>query len=659
MKITRIVWCLLLVAYWGPTALAQMAEGVNDSLEVDSTEYNHTEADIFWTTFMQLDSLRPIDTSVNFLQNYNPTRQQRYDYLHLGNTGSAHKPLVYEPNRPIGFDLGVHQYDLYLYQKEKLRIHNTKTRLTEADYVLGLTDHQLFNVKHTQNITPNFNAGIDYRRWGSKGLYSNQKTLYSNFDGYLWYQTPNKRYNILGSYMLNKNRVRENGGVVDAFEFGNLLYSNRPLVNTRIPSGSFEADDDDVTLYRSKNNVIMLQHAYDFGIHYTEQVNDSTQIQHFQGQWRLKHRYLYEDVYHVYRDVSPDAGYYNQVLFEEDLTRDSTWYRRHSNRIDFQYLGVKEKTVDTIVYSRNLFNVYVEHSQMEVLQQARLFRNIYGYLWDHNIFTGFEMSSNGMAKQRLFYRFKGDYGASGYNAGDYKASMMIGLRLPGKMGRLSTGFQQSLLTPAYNQLNHISNHYEWQNNFEKISEQESKVNYFNPDWNLELEAAFGNIGNFIYRAADTMPAQLDTTLQRWRFEAVKKWNWKKWHLHNHLVYQTFSNDSVARFPNLWTKNSAFFQDRLFEKNFITQVGFDVRWLSSYAADAYDPATGQFFQQNNFIFNYYPIIDFFIKIKVSKTRIFFMVENLGQYWLGNGYMLAPGYPANDLTIKFGLNWRFLD
>ncbi|MBK7872732.1 MAG: hypothetical protein IPJ74_19660 [Saprospiraceae bacterium] len=54
------------------------------------------------------------DSTLANFQQYDPVRQRSLDYMHLGNLGSAHQPIVFETTWRRGFDVGLHQFDLYM-----------------------------------------------------------------------------------------------------------------------------------------------------------------------------------------------------------------------------------------------------------------------------------------------------------------------------------------------------------------------------------------------------------------------------------------------------------------------------------------------------------------------------------------------------------------
>ncbi len=93
-------------------------------------------------------------------------------------------------------------------------------------------------VLFTTNVSPEWNFGILYHRWGGKGLYQNQNTKDKSFTAFTSYT--GKRYVAHGGYIYNGINVYENGGIIDDYY----------LVDTVIDAGAI-----DVKLKTARNKL--------------------------------------------------------------------------------------------------------------------------------------------------------------------------------------------------------------------------------------------------------------------------------------------------------------------------------------------------------------------------------------------------------------------
>jgi hypothetical protein len=91
----------------------------------------------------------------------------------------------------------------------------------------------------------------------------------------------------------------------------------------------------------------------------------------------------------------------------------------------------------------------------------------------------------------------------------------------------------------------------------------------------------------------------------------------------------------------------------------TQIGFDTRYNTKYYADAYSPATGLFYLQNEKKYGNYPYIDIYANLRLKRTIVFFKMLNIGTNFLDGEYITTPNYPMPRSNFRFGLSWLFYD
>ena len=144
-----------------------------------------------------------------------------------------------------------------------------------------------------------------------------------------------------------------------------------------------------------------------------------------------------------------------------------------------------------------------------------------------------------------------------------------------------------------------------------------------------------------------------------RFFAGKDLKLASIHFNNNINYQTTANTDIIRLPNWVTTHQLYYEGKLFKKNLWLQVGFQARYISSFYANAYMPATNQFYLQNDKKEGNYWFIDFFISAQIKPVKFFLMAQHLNQGFMGNNYILSPGYPMPDRSFKAGLCWMLFN
>jgi hypothetical protein len=88
-------------------------------------------------------------------------------------------------------------------------------------------------------------------------------------------------------------------------------------------------------------------------------------------------------------------------------------------------------------------------------------------------------------------------------------------------------------------------------------------------------------------------------------------------------------------------------------------GVDTRYNTMYYADAYSPATGLFYLQNEKKYGNYPYIDVYANLRLKRTIVFFKMLNVGTNFLDGEYITTPNYPMPRSTFRFGISWLFYD
>ena len=123
----------------------------------------------------------------------------------------------------------------------------------------------------------------------------------------------------------------------------------------------------------------------------------------------------------------------------------------------------------------------------------------------------------------------------------------------------------------------------------------------------------------------------------------------------------YSTDDVQVGVPLWTsKNSLYGDWMLFRRALRMQVGIDVRFHSKFYADAYDPGTGLFHQQEECEVGGYVWGDVFVNLQVKRATIYAKAGHVNALWERQPqYLLLPHYPGQGFGLMWGLTWNFFD
>ena len=114
-----------------------------------------------------------------------------------------------------------------------------------------------------------------------------------------------------------------------------------------------------------------------------------------------------------------------------------------------------------------------------------------------------------------------------------------------------------------------------------------------------------------------------------------------------------------RLPDFSSYTSFIYENNFFKKALYGQFGIDVRYCTLYLADAYMPATGQFYLQNEKKIGNYAYVDLFANFRIKTFRFFLKYEHLNAGFSEKGYYTVPHYPMAGGTFKWGIRWQFFD
>jgi hypothetical protein len=156
------------------------------------------------------------------------------------------------------------------------------------------------------------------------------------------------------------------------------------------------------------------------------------------------------------------------------------------------------------------------------------------------------------------------------------------------------------------------------------------------------------------------PQQYGNTINYVSVKLNKEIAFGRFALDNTILYQkTDQSEAILNVPELVTRNTLYYTNYLFKKALFLQTGITLNYFTKYLANDYNPVIGEFFVQNKKEIGSYPNFDFFINVKIQRTRIYLKAEHFNSSFTGNNFYSAPNTPYRDFMIRFGLIWNFFN
>lgn len=598
------------------------------------------------------DSTRlfPLDTSATNFHRYRVIDDPENPTMNLGLSGLSTRDLLFTPVKTIGFDAGFHFLDRYLLKPSEITYFQARAPYTELYYVtpaFGRLTEQMFLVKHSQNVKPNWNIGASFAKMGSRSFYGAparqaDRLVVNHLNASLWswYESKNKRYTLLANAVFNNLKTYDNGSILNDSIYTNLTNIRPEFQEARLNNAK----------HNWRNNSFYVKQFYNIGRQKNMVANDSTST--VLPTQRLSYQILYNKQKFLFTNGSRDnTGLLKNYYLQSNYTADSTQVNHLQNEFTYSFY-VRGKSV-SFLRNELKVNVGLQHDYYQYKENT--FNTIYQNVTLKGVadYSFSDKASLNLNVQQLI---------QGRNFGDFLYQASLDTKLSNNVGRIILNVYSQNQSPALIYEQRRGNHYQWNLNFEKTKTQNFGFTYSNPKFNLSVKAEYYLITNHLYFNAgangDAIPAQLRGNINLLKLSLRKDLKFGKFTSENYLVYQKTDFETVLRTPEVYAFHSIYFHTDFF-KVLKTDIGVDIKYFGKYTAPSYAPAIGAFYNAGNVRFDTYPVIDFFVRTNWKRANLFLRYDYANQGLFSKGYYMVNRYPMPYSLAKFGVSWRFYD
>ncbi len=626
----------------------------------------------------QADTMR-IDTNyLNF-----PMREMLNDYsisnVWNGTLVSPAESRIYFSRLNSIDDIFGKAYQPYIITPADVKFYNTTVPYSNIAYKKGFTtyhEENELNFMFTGNINRRFNLGLQANYLSAAGHYLNQE---------------NKLFNgaVFGSYNGNHYSLHA------AFTFATLSnFENGGINNLEDMTGTLEPEDIPVRMkgmssYRYLSG--LLNHYYSLTVE-REHV-DSIEVKNNFGEMEKKdtvrieyvplitfaHTFDLNNSNRRYIEETAQQGYFTDVYRNWSETRDSTDVLTIRNTLavtfeeEFNTLlrfGAKVYAVNEC--QRYMYPVGKNYTELPTFGNPMdtIMANIlvmqpwdsYHYQWLNNTFVGGAIYKNRGSVIR--YGVNGDVCVLGYKLGEFQVNGHINTDF--RVGKDTMSVAANVFfrneTPVYYQQHFYSNHFRWDNDFDKPMRfyVGGHVAYPTKWVKPKVKVGFENITKPIwFSASDGLPHQLDGNVQiisvDGRIDLTTPWI----NLENNIVYQ-HSTSSIMALPAVTLYHNLYYHGTWF-KALDAQIGVDLRYHTAYYAPILNPATGQFCAQTEYKIGNYPVMNVYLNFFVRSLHLNFFAHytHFNHLFMrkNTNAQIMPFYPYNPDVFRAGLAWSF--
>ncbi len=607
-------------------------------------------------TYVNSQELLKIDTTFNY--HFYDLKFQREDVnaTYLGVSGSAAVTYNYfkrEHEEEFPF---FSPYMTYTYMPYNIPMYNTKTPHTELAYwgTLFATKQKgsdNIHILHTQNFTPSFNFSLLYKRNGGNGILKNEKTDFrtlaftGNYIG--------NNYVAQGGYIFSRLKRNDNGGIVDL---------------SMIRDTTVDAKTINVYLGNAqqviKRNTLFISHSYGVPIIWKaerDSLGNKIDKEHSAGKGTVTffghygelttYSRKYEDNISLADNIGRSL-YNNQFYINPTSTSDSARVMKLENRAFIKIQPWGDKSIVSKLdggIGHQLLNYYYFNPNFFITGDKNHKEN--------NLFTYF--GASGVLKRYFAWNAITKIDFAGY----YKGSLSLDASLKFsswaiKDGiHLTTTFHSSLRNPSYYYENYTSNHYIWNNNFDKISTTKIEAYLDIPRWGFEGSFGYALLKNNLYIDSLGNVLQNNQTMSVLSGYISKNLRVGPLHLDNKLLFQISSKENILPLPKVALNLRYYLQFYAVKNVLNVQIGANMTYNTKFYAQAYSPALGMFINQEREKIGNNPYFDAFINLQWKRACIFLKVENVLQGIPNRGYFSAYGYIRPQRAFKIGIWWPF--
>lgn len=544
-----------------------------------------------------------------------------------GNLISPIQSKLYFDRREYTENIFANAYTPYIITPQQTRFFRTNLPFSTISYRKGFKTYREENdleLLLTGNIRPDLNVGAELNYLNSVGHYANQEGKVFNGDVFLSYSGP--QYAIHGAFDFANLSNFENGGLHDAGDLGGSLNPEDIDVKLTAMSGTryLAGYVNHSYTFVSQDSVplITLRHAFE--------VNSSTK--------RYIEKNAQQAIYdHIYKDSTATADTANVLTINNTI--DVTLHEEFNRLMRF---GVD-------VYARNECQRY--SMQDDTLGVSRK--------WLNNTFIGAALYMR--QTKYIHYGFDGEVCLVGYKLGEFQVNGHIdgGFRLGRDSLTLAAKASVRNQTPSYYLQHYSSNHFRWENNFNKTyhifigGEVAYPTQWVKP----KVEVQFENIARTIWFDEKGQVHQHNGNVQVLAVNAHLDLTTPWVNLENNVVYQ-HSSDSIIPLPAITLYHNLYYHGVWF-RAMEAQIGVNLRYHTAYYAPVLCPATSQFCVQGTTMVGNYPIINVYANFYVRLLRLRFFAEyqHLNGHFMEAKYFSMPDYPLNPPVFRAGLAWHF--
>jgi len=550
-----------------------------------------------------------------------------------------------------------------------MRYYNTRIPMTLLSYTFGGNKNS--NQDRTQLLFSGnagrktaIGGGFDYMY--SKGSYDVQAN--KDFTWQLFGSHIGDRYEVQTFFNHYNYTNKESGGITDdryITDPAEVQGGDTRVDNKSIPTRLTDAHS------HLEGSQLYLNQRYKVGYYryrrdsVTDTVIDRTYVPVTSFIWTLDFKHAKHQFLNTYG--SEDTAFFKRTYLTLDGTNEATKYWRLRNTLGISLLEGFNRwaKAGVALYLTHEVRRYTQVTDsVSTLDTVPAGLDAIPYAITHATTQNLLWVGGQLTKQRgalLRYNVSAQFGLLGDAVGEVDVHGDVSVRVKIKNDTASLrgyGYIKNQAVP-YLINNYVSNHFVWQNHFDKTQRIRLGGQLDIPHTGTNVDVGYETLNRYIYWSTDGLPVQTSGAVHVLSAQLRQHLHFKALHWENSLVLQTSSDDQVLPLPKLAIYSNVYAKF-VIARVLHVQLGVDGNYYTAYYAPAYNPATMSYYNQRDVKCGDFPFLNLYANFKMKQARFFVAWTHFNQMLTsGTAYFATPHYPLNPARFQLGVSVNFVN
>lgn len=552
------------------------------------------------------------------------------DGVLFGSYGSTVLPFLFSNAFHKDLNLGKTQLNNYSWNEKNIPYYLINKPLSELDFIFFGNSNEEFKGFFSQNLSKQLNLGLGIRRSNNKGFFGRQENLHNNLYFQLTYQKQRLRSNL--EFYYNELSQHENGGMT--FSIYDSLSAD-------------QWQNASPTLTEAINRTKEFKVSWRNRILLVPTVNrDSNYIDSF---------FMKPIKSNLYIDVNTSYGSERMTYYDVLNSTNRNFYEVYSGdtiikTLESRILNYRLQNQTTITYTlprRFSLSGYSIMSNNSIslgkkTDSSSFFRNevIAGIGGELTIFLPYKLQLKSMVYKPFL----------GYTNQDFLIRGELLKNIKKTEIRFKSQYSRQL--PGYINTNMYASTIDTTMPLRTQNVFENSLSIHNRLQKLEMNVQSFLIEDFLLYDSVGRPNQVQNNF--FQLSATKLWGYKFLYLPTSIYFQN------SLFPRSFVRQTIGYRNKHFKDHLDLLLGFDILLNIEMPSMSYQPfLTESLYSSSATSSKFYPKVDFFATLKISKVYLSFVIDNFMSSYLKTGTNYSQNAPLTPSTFFLRSTWTFLE